>query len=53
MVAITTIPAVPTDPDPLTTFPWLHTLAQGIHNSNHFMSWHARILNAGPESFFN
>jgi hypothetical protein len=53
MVAITAVAAVPTDPDALATFPWLHSFAHGIHNSNHLMSRHARILNTGPESFFD
>ena len=53
MVAIATVPAVPADPDALATFPWLHSFAQKIDNSNDLMSRHTRILNTGPEPFFD
>ena len=53
MVAIAAIPAMPANTDALATFPWLHSFADSIDNSNDFVSRHTRILNTGPESFLD
>src|SRR5262249_24344435 len=53
MIAIAAITAVPTNTDSLAVLPRLHTFADSIDNSDHLMSRHTRILDTGPESFFN
>src|SRR5947208_16584928 len=53
MVAITTVTAVPADPDALATFPWLHSLAHKVDSSDDFVSGHTRILNTGPLAFLD
>src|SRR5262249_51681352 len=43
MIAITAISAMPANADALASFPRLHPLADGINNTNDFMSRHTRI----------
>jgi hypothetical protein len=53
MIAITAISTVPANADALASFPRLHPLTHGINDTYYFMSWDARILDTGPESFFD
>ena len=53
MIAIPAIAAVPANTDALTGFPWLHSFSYGIDNSDDLVPRHARILNTGPEPFFD
>ena len=53
MIAITAVATVPADTGSLTVLPWLHPFAYSIHNSDDFMSRHTRVLDSGPEAFFD
>jgi hypothetical protein len=53
VIAITAVATVPPNADSLASFPRLHAFADSIDNSDYFMSWHTRILDTGPESFFD
>jgi hypothetical protein len=53
VIAITAVASVPADADALASFPRLHRLAHGIDDANDLVSWYTRILNTGPESFFD
>ncbi len=45
--------AVPADSHALAGFPLRDTRAHGIHDPDHFMAGHARILQAGPVAFLD
>jgi hypothetical protein len=53
MVAIATIPAVPTNTDPLTFLPLRDPGTDGIYDSDHFVSGNARVLDPRKQSFFD
>src|SRR5262249_2859667 len=53
VIAVTAVATVPANADALTRFPRLYPLAQGINGTNDFMARHTRILDTGPESFFD
>ena len=53
MIAITAVTAVPTNTDALASSPRLHPFADNIDDSNDLVSRHTRILDTGPESFFD
>jgi hypothetical protein len=53
VIAITAVATVPANSDALASFPRLHPFADGINDTNYFMSRYTRILDTGPESFFD
>ena len=42
---------MPADTNPLSLLPFGNTCTQFIDDASHFVSWHARILNARPPFF--
>jgi hypothetical protein len=48
MIAIPTVPAMPTNADALAFLPRLNSFTDSVDDANHFVSRHARILKAGP-----
>jgi hypothetical protein len=53
VIAITAVATVPANANALASFPRLHAFAYPINDTNYFMSRYTRILNTGPESFFD
>src|SRR5580700_2036874 len=47
------LPAVPADSNPLTFLPFLHARAHLVDHAGHFVSWDARIGNAGEKAFLS
>src|SRR5882672_9817637 len=47
------LPAVPADSNPLAFLPFLHARANLVDHAGHFVSWYARIGNAGEEAFLS
>src|SRR6266851_819805 len=45
------LPAVPADSNPLAFLPFLHARAHLVDHAGHFVSWDARISNAGEKAF--
>jgi hypothetical protein len=39
---------MPTDTNALAGFPWQGTLTDRVHDSDNFVAWNPRILQAGP-----
>jgi hypothetical protein len=49
-IAVTAVPAVPADPDPLALRPSGNPFADRIYDSGDFMSRHPRVLDTRPQS---
>jgi hypothetical protein len=50
-IAMAAVAAVPADTGPLAFGPSGNAGTQGIHHAHHFMSRHARVLDARPMAF--
>jgi hypothetical protein len=52
-IAVTAVPAVPADPDPLALCPSNNACANSVNDAGYFMSRDPRVLNARPQSILD